>query len=323
MGCVSTITSKITGLFMAEKKRPWSDLPFELLSQISDRLHLIDLLRFRAVCKQWKVASSTSTAESESSPGRQPWFLMYADGSQCRLISEAAKNFTVDVPELDGGATCLASSHGWLLVLQNHGAIFFFCPFSRARIDLPRLDGPELSDLDVAVFSAPPSSRDCAVAVARRKSPSVLGLTLIRRGEEKWTVLEFYASLSTTVSCGAYRGGSFYFFDSKDGLAIFSLESQELKTYRVVPPRSPNDTKNASTTEKIPFSCHRDQLNDKKWAAIPDDVSISTCGTFVKSNDNDFVIFNESLGEQSDGRRLKGVWIHPRFFQISKDEISW
>ncbi|GMN38146.1 hypothetical protein TIFTF001_007391 [Ficus carica] len=326
---VQTVINETEELSMAEKRRPWSDLPSELLSQISDRLGLIDLLRFRSVCKHWNFSSSTSTAAPESSPGRSPWFLVYGygDGSSCRWTGDSGEKFAVHLPDLDGGATCLASNHGWLLVLQSQsGSIFFLCPFSKARINLPNLDKSELSGSDglVAAFSAPPPSRDCAVAVVGRKSVLRLGLSLIRRGEELWSAFEFNVTLPKTVYCGVFCDGSFYFFDRDDGLAIFSLEDRKLKTYRLVSGNEAKDVK-----DSLPFICRRYHLNDtNKFAEVPFDASISTCGTYVvESNGLDYVVFNEDFEvigeEESSTRRLKGVWMHPRFFAKYKDDITW
>ncbi|KAF5731490.1 hypothetical protein HS088_TW18G00168 [Tripterygium wilfordii] len=74
--------------------KKWSDLPYELLSGIADRLGLIEHLCFRGVCKDWNSASETASAEIESLPDHEPWFLLYggSESSQCHLVTESGKN---------------------------------------------------------------------------------------------------------------------------------------------------------------------------------------------------------------------------------------
>ncbi|KAK8614591.1 hypothetical protein V6N13_068391 [Hibiscus sabdariffa] len=143
--------------------RDWTDLP--LLPSIASRLGLIELLRFRAVCRDWYAASSVASAEIESSPDHEPWFLFYDDdNSPCTLVTEYfSEKYTIDVPELKG-TKCLASCEGWLLLFCD-GSMFFFCPLSRARIDIPgTFPHTDISN-HVAILSAPPTSKDCIVGV--------------------------------------------------------------------------------------------------------------------------------------------------------------
>ncbi|KAJ7972878.1 F-box protein family [Quillaja saponaria] len=163
-------------------RRSWSDLPPELLSKIADSLGLIELVSFRGVCKDWNSASSIASAQVESLSD-EPWFLMYGENSECVLLSNLGTKYIMDIPEMDG-ATCLASYQGWLLVF-NKGSMFFFCPFSRAKIDLPMFPYKELSD-HFAAFSSPPTSKDCIVTVTSRCSELELELNLLRCGENEW-----------------------------------------------------------------------------------------------------------------------------------------
>ncbi|OMO77843.1 hypothetical protein CCACVL1_14779 [Corchorus capsularis] len=124
------------------KKPDWSDhLPIDLLGLIANRLGLIDLLRFRVVCKNWNFVSSNASAEIEALPNNDPWFLIYDYDSKCMLKTDESKKIyrAVKIPEMNG-ATCIASNHGWLLLFKTpgSGSMCFFCPFSRARIEIPK-----------------------------------------------------------------------------------------------------------------------------------------------------------------------------------------
>ncbi|RYR18498.1 hypothetical protein Ahy_B03g063122 [Arachis hypogaea] len=163
-----------------------------LLAQIfSDYLELKELLRIRGVCKDWKYASTEALARLEIETFQdEPWFLMYGEGSTCSLLSNEDKLYTLNIPEFDG-ATCVASNSGWLLLFRE-GSIFFLCPFSRARIDLPNFPLPELIDCSeyVAAFSSAPTSEDCTVAVINRWHEIALQLHLLRRSDQRWRVYE-------------------------------------------------------------------------------------------------------------------------------------
>ncbi|KAE8726573.1 NAD(P)-binding Rossmann-fold superfamily protein, putative isoform 1 [Hibiscus syriacus] len=136
--------------------RDWTDLP--LLSSIADRLGLIELLRFRAVSKDWYAASWFASAEIEALPDRKPWFF---------------------------GAECLASSDGWVLLFRE-GSMFFFCPMSRAMIDIPVTFPHTVIPKNIAILSAPPTSKDCIVGVISRPG-TMIELHAIRRGASCWT----------------------------------------------------------------------------------------------------------------------------------------
>ncbi|KAA3471088.1 F-box/kelch-repeat protein [Gossypium australe] len=143
--------------------RDWTDLP--LLPSIVDSLGLIDLLRFRVVCKDWNSSSFATTTEIEAIPDQEPWCLIYGgNNSECSLITESDGKHTIYIPEMNG-ATYLASSQGWLLLFRE-GSMFFFCPLSDAKIDLPGPFPHTAIDDHVAVFSALPTSKDCVVAVS-------------------------------------------------------------------------------------------------------------------------------------------------------------
>ncbi|PON57199.1 hypothetical protein PanWU01x14_176130 [Parasponia andersonii] len=128
------------------------------------------------------------------------------------------------------------------------------------------------------------------------------------------------------VKCAVYRGGSFYFFDGQDRLLMFSIKELGPKLCRVVKITDPEEM---AKSETMPFWCKKES-GLKKWLEeenLPEGASISTCVAHVESETeqgNDYVIFDENIeaAEKSDGDqrlKLKGVWIHPRFFQVYKD----
>ncbi|KAJ1402150.1 F-box-like domain superfamily [Sesbania bispinosa] len=292
----------------------WSNLPQDLLSKIANGLELIDFLSFSGVCKDWRNASLKALSEDKSF-GYDPWFLMYdGEGPQCTLLSNHEKIYSINFQELDG-ATCLASSGGWLLLFCR-GSIFFFCPFSRAKIDLPDCPFTELSD-HVASFSSIPTCQDCIVVVLCRRNNNELELHLLFRGDDKWTKHNFYYHRLgfTAITAAVFIEGEFHFMGGKHGLVTFdAADTKQFNKYVVV---SPADVSVADETSYL--ICHdMFRANDMMTKlGLGANVSISTCGTLIPPVDmeHDLIIQNESIQatSESEVRYLKGVWFLPRY----------
>ncbi|KAK9201758.1 hypothetical protein WN944_016965 [Citrus x changshan-huyou] len=295
----------------------WADLPSELISLIAERLGVIDLFSFSIVCKGWNSAASTPSSQISaqiiSSPNRALWFLLYGKNSQCFLVSETDKKYKISIPEMNGAA-CIASKEGWLL-LHRDDSLFFFCPFSASKIDLPKFRKSEQCNV-VATFSAPPTSEDCIVAVACQNAPGV-DLHLLSRGAKEWTThtCTHLNGLIKTITGAAYADNTFQFYDDKDRLLTFTPENGKWKNYKIIF-GSGEDHPN---TETVPFFLWRDSfkrcsMNER--LGLGEDVSVSTCGTVVPDGRHGKILFNESVSQQSKSRGLRGVWIEPRSPQI-------
>ncbi|XP_057428566.1 F-box protein At4g00893-like [Lotus japonicus] len=195
------------------KVEGWSNLPYDVLLHIIDGLGLKELQSLRGVCKDWRDLVSKTLVEKIESFGSDPRFLVYdydrEAGSKCFMLryeyyllgslirmNDNVK-ISLTIPELDG-ATCLESCGGGLLVFRG-GSMFFFCPFSIAKIDLPRC--PAFTELELssgyvaaAAFSAPPTSQNCIVVVITHWSNDELQLQLISRGHDTWAKYKFYGA---------------------------------------------------------------------------------------------------------------------------------
>ncbi|XP_009628608.1 F-box protein At4g00893-like [Nicotiana tomentosiformis] len=202
--------------------RSWRDLPSELLKEIADSFGITDLLAFRGVCTNWRSASFSATAAIESVPDTHPYFLLYDDEDEESIHFNPTndRTYSLIIPELKE-ATCLASSHGWLLLSQK-GLIFFFSPFSRARIDLTLFQESEISK-GSAVFTSPPMSK-----VKYEYDLS----------------LRFFGG----VKGATFADGCFQILDEIDKMITFDLESKSFEFYRLVKERrDPN-------VESLPFN---------------------------------------------------------------------
>ncbi|OMP06596.1 hypothetical protein COLO4_08033 [Corchorus olitorius] len=200
------------------KKPDWSDLPIDVLGLIANRLGLIDLLRFRVVCKNWNFASSDASAEIEALPNNDPWFLIYDYDSKCMLKTDESKKIyrTVKIPEMNG-ATCIASNHGWLLLFKTlgSGSMCFFCPFSRARIEIPEFPMKVFNPKQyVGKFSTPPTSNDCVICIVKIRRQNMLDLFVLQRGYVAWTKHEIPLGFPNKIRHAAFWRGVFYFLDN-------------------------------------------------------------------------------------------------------------
>ncbi|KAK7246373.1 hypothetical protein RIF29_41241 [Crotalaria pallida] len=300
----------------------WSDLPCELLSQIADRLELIEFLSFQGVCKDWRSASPKTSSEEKCRS--EPWFLIYGEGSKCSLLSNKDKSYTIELPELDG-ATCLASYKGWLLLFSN-GSMFFFCPFSKARIDVPNCPFSELSD-HVAAFSSAPTSKDCIIGVVSRKSDKELELHMLLKGSNKWSNIIYRHATLNTISAALIHDGEFNFLDKFDGLVMFGIsgkKSKEWKKYTLV-----SSTASTKGISRLGYHIREDNFASKdmrRKLGLESNVTIAICGTFFTIDEKNILIHGERIeaeeGGSEIGPHLKGVWIQPRYFEASPNQ-SW
>ncbi|XP_030925019.1 F-box/kelch-repeat protein At1g57790-like [Quercus lobata] len=125
------------------------------------------------------------------------------------------------IPELQG-ASIRFSKYGWLLLSRKDCSIFFFHPFNRIKIELPRY--PQEDAFQTMCFSSPPDSIDCFV----------FGITfngakfgIIRRGEVYWTIREFIRGFEPygISSCSPllYKGKC-YWLGHAGRVGVFDLQ---------------------------------------------------------------------------------------------------
>ncbi|KAJ3706237.1 hypothetical protein LUZ61_009942 [Rhynchospora tenuis] len=118
----------------------WSELPVDLLQEISKKLlDIFDFVYFRAVCKKWRAATSTSDL-----PPQLPWLLQerYDSESLCFYSLLSDKIRTIQCP-LARNKQLLGPSHGYLYAKGRTFSLLnpltkdevtiefrrFFCPF--------------------------------------------------------------------------------------------------------------------------------------------------------------------------------------------------
>ncbi|XP_020272998.1 F-box protein At3g56470-like [Asparagus officinalis] len=99
-------------------------MPLDILEQISDRLPLVDYVRFRGACKHWR-SSPSARAELVNFSKDRPWAMFYGlqrDETripECYVYSKSHPHrCTIMLHDLEG-ATVVKSKHGWLLAHRD------------------------------------------------------------------------------------------------------------------------------------------------------------------------------------------------------------
>ncbi|KAL1214114.1 F-box protein [Cardamine amara subsp. amara] len=201
----------------------FADLPLSLIEIIMSYLILEDNIRASAACKSWLEAAVTVRVVE-----KHPWLMCFPKrGNMFELRDPLQwKLYTLNLPELVNSTVCY-SRDGWLLMRKSRSTIiFFFNPFSRELINLPKC---ELAFGEIA-FSCPPTSDKCML-LALKFVPQHL-VTIISTchpGATKWITEDFHTEYFTTFCMESnivYRNDRFYCFNAGGSLYNFEPSSR-------------------------------------------------------------------------------------------------
>lgn len=123
----------------------WSQLPLDLIHQITDLFTLPDLIRFGCVCSPWRAASTPSRHK-----GRLPFLILPSETNSQETGNSwndspkfysllDNKLYKINLPQIKHRRIC-GSSNGWLIIIHKNADIHLFHPFSNEIIDLPSLN---------------------------------------------------------------------------------------------------------------------------------------------------------------------------------------
>ncbi|KAJ4973766.1 hypothetical protein NE237_006940 [Protea cynaroides] len=230
----------------------WADLPQELLSLIQSYIFAGDRICFRAVCRSWQKSSVVPLPVDS-----MDYSMMVS--SSCLMSFSMKGNidlfypmynsrYTLELEEELFGAWICFSKDSWLLLFQGEGNMFFFNPFTKARIELP--DFPHDNGFDAFCFTSTPTSPNCIVFGIHSDSYKVK-IFITHVGEESWNVyhlknnkrwrvfncinmsvslssISFYPSQSNPV----FYGGLFYCLDEQGKLGYFDPERGRWTVFR-------------------------------------------------------------------------------------------
>ncbi|AEE83122.1 F-box-like domain superfamily [Arabidopsis suecica] len=115
----------------------FADLPSSLIEVIMSHLALKNNIRASAACKSWyEVGVSVRVVE------KHPWLICFPKRGNLFEFRDPLhwKLYTLGLPELAESTVCY-SRFGWLLMRKATSKdVFFFNPFSRDIISLPKCE---------------------------------------------------------------------------------------------------------------------------------------------------------------------------------------
>ncbi|XWS56008.1 hypothetical protein CRYUN_Cryun09bG0049600 [Craigia yunnanensis] len=215
----------------------WSDLPVELLESIMSHLTLEDNIRASAVCKRWhKIAISVRVVN------QSPWLMYFPKYGNLYEFYDPSerKTYSLELPELHGSRVCYTKD-GWLLLYKprNH-RVFFFNPFTREMIKLPRF---ELT-YQIVAFSCAPTSTSCVVFTIKHISPTIVAISTCHPGASEWATVNHQNRLPFVSSIWnklAFCSGIFYCLSLTGWLGVYDPLEHTWNVLAVPPPRCPEN----------------------------------------------------------------------------------
>lgn len=199
----------------------FADLPASLLEIIMSHLVLKDNIRASAACKSWfEAAVNVRVVE------KHPWLMCFPKRGNLVELRDPLqwKLYTLNRPELANSTVCY-SRDGWLLMRKSRSNdLFFFNPFSRELISLPKC---ELAFVEIA-FSCPPTSDDCVVLAIRFiEVENIVKISTWHPGATKWSNYVFPNLIRPCymLSNFVYRKDRFYCIEAEGTLYNFHPSS--------------------------------------------------------------------------------------------------
>jgi hypothetical protein len=234
------------------------------------------------------------------------------------MLSNNDKVYTAQVPELDG-STCLASHDGWLLVFRDD-SLFFFCPLSGAKIQLPNCPLTKSRDYLAAISSAP-TSQDCIVVVLDRPDHFQFELHTLCRGYDKWVKYQFDLKeydWYPLKRCAMFIEGEFI-YASDINVVIFDVANtkqwSECSLLDIKYQRNDESVLKCRLRDILSKKAKKGKHRSKDLKGklgLGDNVAIDTCGTLYDAQN---LVWGDYIWSVAlfDDHLLKGVWIVPRY----------
>lgn len=216
-------------------------LTSDLVVLILSRLALKENIRSSLVCKKWcEIAASVRVRDP-------PCWLMYFDPCRVRGVSygfydpvEKKKTKAIYLSELSKHSHVVCSNDGWLLMrdFASHVNLFFFNPFTRDRINLPRFDGIQAE----YAFSCAPTKEGCLVFGINGFSSVAVTISTWHPGATTWVMEDFpnlIPSYFKHTKNVLYSDGLFY-MSSQISLGVFDPSARTWNALPVQPVPSPS-----------------------------------------------------------------------------------
>ncbi|KAG2682972.1 hypothetical protein I3760_10G010200 [Carya illinoinensis] len=215
----------------------WSDLPTELLELIVSQLTLEDNVRASVVCKRWH-----SVANSVRVVNQSPWLMYFPKYGNLYEFYDPSlrKTHSIELPELNGTRVCYTKD-GWLLLYRPRShRMFFFNPFTREVIKLPRF---ELT-YQIVAFSCAPTSTSCMLFTVKHISPTIVAVSTCHLGATEWVTVNYQNRLPFVSSIWnklVFCNGLFYCLSLTGWLGVFDPLERIWSVLAVPPPKCPEN----------------------------------------------------------------------------------
>ncbi|KAM7502036.1 hypothetical protein LguiB_000940 [Lonicera macranthoides] len=245
----------------------WSELPPELLHTISTKLTiLLDYVRFRSVCVNWRFSAPKTPAHL---PCQLPWLMLPKSRTQNthrRGFYSLSDNkvYFLNLPEVSNRRRRCGSSHGWLVILDETPAVFLLNPLTRSKVHLPPLSKfpnvtgfnfydvgreyslrtpngdfytcslKEMRDSFIKKLILSKSPRDESDYVAVAILNQTGDLAYCRKGEDCWRFIEDAQSYCEDV---IYYKGLFYAVNKFGAIAVCDIRGTLPKVSYINTPR--------------------------------------------------------------------------------------
>ncbi|KAL6217144.1 hypothetical protein ACLB2K_010361 [Fragaria x ananassa] len=218
-GCFNSSNNNNSMHIAENKHSSWSDLPLDILCEVADRLPYRDLVRSAALCKTWRRVIYGAHLPQLSTL-LVSYLITYTcnrDGKHIEFLDMQGETYKYTVKhELLVGTNPgpYASKYGWLLLNRyglNKEQFYLYNPFCNEVIQLPELDLEPGFYVEIATFTAPPTSPNCVIFVLCRKYQSRsqnCNISTYKLGNRRWS--NYKTTCQGSVEGVTYVDGIFY-----------------------------------------------------------------------------------------------------------------
>ncbi|KAL3511935.1 hypothetical protein ACH5RR_024652 [Cinchona calisaya] len=208
--------------------RNWTDIPEDLLETILSSLYLKDVQRFHLVCKTWQSVADPKFHHPLRYPVVESQWLVQKiyDEDKCKFFHPLyGDRYCVDIPELRD-AYIRYSKDGWLFMSRDDYEIFFYNPFSNAKIELPDL--PSRCFFRGVTFTSTPTSYGCMVFGFSASFEDSVTIFTIKCGDEDWIEKEFENNLPIFPShCNPiFHNEKFYILGKNGNIGVYDPKDE-------------------------------------------------------------------------------------------------
>ncbi|XP_033143298.1 probable F-box protein At4g22165 [Brassica rapa] len=203
-----------------EASKSWSDLPFDLLNLVFERLSFADFQRAKSVCSSWRSSSRQCVPKNHI-----PWVLRFPqnnENSSCMLFNPEEKDKLYKTQDLGlefAKSSCMKTYGSWLLMQNLQSNLFIVNLFTGERINLPPVESQfGMTKIQSPVFWIDEKTKDHVVSWARSKKCVVYSKT----GDNSWNKIPKSSGCLDMV----YKDHKLYFSSYSGKVKIFDFSGE-------------------------------------------------------------------------------------------------